>query len=133
MDCIFCEIANGEQDAFKVYEDERTVAFLDVNPASKGHTVVIPKDHAEDLYSMEPEDTGAVFRTAREVASAIEDALDPEGMNMVQSNGKKAGQEIDHMHVHLVPRYGGDEVKIEFRPGDLEEPAETVGKILDEI
>ncbi|MEF8773101.1 MAG: HIT family protein [Halobacteriales archaeon] len=120
-DCIFCGIVDGEVPSHDVYEDDQVLAFLDVNPVAEGHALVIPKTHHERLTDMDAETTAAVFNAAREVAEAMEDALDPDGYNLFQTNGAAAGQEVFHSHVHVVPRAEGDDVGFEFEPGDLDD------------
>lgn len=105
---IFARIISGEIPAAKVYEDALTLAFLDIGPASRGHTLVIPKDAYPDLWSMPPELLAAVSATTQRVAQALRDALHPDGLNVVQNNGEAAGQTVFHYHVHLIPRWNGD-------------------------
>ncbi len=114
--CIFCAIAAHQQPAEIVYEDERTMAFLDINPANPGHTLVIPKRHAANLFEIDEEDAAAVMRTAVQVARAIRAALAPDGLNLVQSNGRAGGQEIFHLHVHVIPRWVGDGLRLARPP-----------------
>ncbi|WP_376793288.1 HIT family protein [Thermoflexus sp.] len=114
--CIFCAIVARQQPAEIVYEDERTMAFMDINPANPGHTLVIPKRHAATIFEIDEEDAAAVMRTAVRVARAIRAALAPEGLNLVQSNGRAAGQEIFHLHVHVIPRWVGDGLRLARPP-----------------
>lgn len=120
-DCLFCQIVDGEVPSYTVYEDDETLAFLDVNPVSAGHTLVIPKRHAEHLTGMDERTTEAVFQTVNKVASAVETGLEPDGINLLQNNGKAAGQEIDHVHVHVIPRFEGDGFQFAFDSKELEE------------
>jgi len=120
-ECILCRIADGELPAYDLYEDESVLAFLDANPVAEGHALVIPKTHHERLTDMGRETTAEVFDAARRVAAAMEDALDPDGFNLYQTNGEAAGQEVFHTHVHVVPREDGDDLSFGFRPGDLDE------------
>ncbi|HXF69208.1 MAG TPA: HIT family protein [Thermoflexus sp.] len=114
--CIFCAIVARQQPAEIVYEDERTMAFMDINPANPGHTLVIPKRHAATIFEIDEEDAAAVMRTTVRVARAIRAALAPEGLNLVQSNGRAAGQEIFHLHVHVIPRWVGDGLRLARPP-----------------
>lgn len=107
-DCVFCSIVDGDERAYRVYEDEQTLAFLDVNAIADGHTLVIPRRHHPHLTDMDDEETAAMFTTVRRVASAIESAIDPDGINVFQSNGRAAGQDVFHVHAHVVPRYADD-------------------------
>jgi histidine triad (HIT) family protein len=120
-DCIFCRIADGELPAYDLYEDESVLAFLDANPVAPGHALVIPTTHHERLTDMDRETTAEVFDAARRVAAAMEDALDPDGFNLFQTNGEAAGQEVFHTHVHVVPCEDDDDLSFGFRPGDLDE------------
>lgn len=107
-DCTFCRIVGHDDPAFPVYEDATTMAFLDLNAVAIGHTLVIPRTHAPRLTDLDGPDTAALFTTVREVAGAIERALDPDGYNLLHATGSAAGQEIPHAHVHVVPRYESD-------------------------
>ena len=130
-DCIFCRIVDGELPSYTVYEDEEVLAFLDVNPVAEGHTLVIPKAHHERLTDMDAETTGAVFRATREVAEAVDNAFEPDGYNVFQTNGEAAGQEVFHSHVHVVPRNEDDEITFGFPREELDE--ETGGRVRDAI
>lgn len=126
-DCVFCGIVAGELPSYTVYEDDDVLAFLDVNPTVEGHTLVIPKTHRERFTDLTDDETAAVFTTARDVAAALDDALEPDGYNLIQANGVAAGQEVFHSHVHVVPRAEGDGITLGFEPGDLDdETAERV-------
>jgi len=107
-DCLFCKIVRGEITADRVYEDDSTVAFLDIRPSSVGHTLVVPKVHATNIFDIAPESWGAVMETARTVAIALERAVGADGVNLMMNNREHAGQVIDHPHVHLIPRFQGD-------------------------
>lgn len=107
-DCIFCKIGAGEAKAHLVYEDESVLAFLDIRPASRGHTMVIPKVHAERLDLLEDRNIGPLFLGVKTVMRLLEKALKPEGMNVGWNHGWAAGQHVNHLHVHLIPRYAGD-------------------------
>ncbi len=106
--CILCSIVSGDADAFRIYEDERTLAVLDRAPATEGHALVIPKAHVEDIWGIEEQDAAAVMATACRVAKLLEASHQPLGLNLVQSNGRAAWQEVFHFHLHVVPRYDGD-------------------------
>lgn len=121
MDCIFCKIASGEIPSATLYEDERFRVILDVNPASKGHALILPKEHAEDLYGLSDETASEVLPLAKKIASKMAAALDLDGLNLVQNNGEIAGQTVFHFHMHLIPRYKGDSVNMGWRPGKLTE------------
>lgn len=108
MASLFARIATGEIPSVKVYEDDQTVAFMDVNPATKGHILVVPRDEYADLLTVPLDLLLAVTRTVQKVARAINDSLQPDGINIVQNNGPAAGQTVFHYHVHLIPRWDGD-------------------------
>lgn len=121
MDCIFCKIANGEIPSATLYEDEDFRVMLDIGPASFGHTLILPKKHYANIYELPEELAAKVFVLAKKTANALKTALDLEGLNVVQNNGSLAGQTVFHFHMHLIPRYQGDEVGLTWRPGELTE------------
>ncbi|QLC34300.1 HIT family protein [Halarchaeum sp. CBA1220] len=131
-DCVFCEIVADAESAHRLYEDDRTLAVLDDAPAATGHALVVPKAHHETLTDMPGDLASAVFWTVQRVAAGIEDALDPDGVSVVQSNGAAAGQEIGHAHVHVVPRHGDDDVTVSW-PDDGEVDAETARRLRDAL
>ncbi len=108
MECIFCKIRDGQIPSTRVYEDEKTLAFMDINPINDGHLLVIPKAHAETIYDIPPEDFAAVTRTTKKMAEAIRRSLQPEGLHLLQANGQAAFQSVPHFHLHLIPRWKGD-------------------------
>jgi histidine triad (HIT) family protein len=116
-DCIFCGIAAGTMPAERVYEDERTIAFLDIFPAADGHVLVIPRAHADDIHSLTPADLSAVAQTAQAMAGRVSGALGADGISIVQANGAAAGQTVFHYHVHVIPRFDGDGVLRPWTPG----------------
>jgi histidine triad (HIT) family protein len=122
MDCIFCKIIAGQIPSVKIYEDDRTFAFMDINPRSDGHCLVIPKKHAVSLFDIEEEELKTVMATLKKVALAIKGILNPDGMTSFQLNGRAANQIVDHFHVHLVPRWVDDGVDLRhgLQPGDME-------------
>ncbi len=113
--CIFCEIVAGRAEAARIFEDDDVLVFLDLFPATPGHTLIIPKRHYENLFEADAESPLAVMRTARRGAHALRKALEPDGLTVVQLNGTAAGQTVFHYHVHLIPRNHGDELKIHGR------------------
>ncbi len=108
MDCIFCKIIKGEIPSHKIYGDEHTFAFLDINPISNGHTLVIPKHHHENLLTASEEDTALVAKTVKKIANAVKKTFNADGVNILQANGTAAGQSVFHYHVHVVPRMEND-------------------------
>ena len=107
-DCVFCMIRDGKIPSAKVYDDQRTLAFMDINPLSRGHCLVVPKAHVATLYEAEAEDLKAAIVTAKKVAGAIRKALNPDGLNLLQANGGAAFQSVPHFHLHLIPRWTND-------------------------
>jgi histidine triad (HIT) family protein len=108
VDCVFCRLRDGQIPSTHVYEDERTVAFMDINPLNDGHALVIPRAHAATIFDADEADLQAAIVTAKRVARAIRQALRPDGLNMLQANGAAAFQSVPHFHLHLVPRFTGD-------------------------
>ena len=109
-DCIFCGIVAGTMPAERVYEDERTIAFLDIAPAADGHVLVIPRTHSDDIHGTDPADLAASALTAKLMAGRVSGALGADGVTVMQSNGAAAGQTVFHYHVHIIPRFDGDGV-----------------------
>lgn len=130
-DCIFCKIIEGEIPSHKVYEDENTVAFLDANPTSKGHTLVVPKKHVETIH--EASNMSYMWDSLVKVSQAVEKAFGPEGLNISQNNGEVAGQEVMHMHFHITPRYTGDEIEVNYNREELDNGEEIAAKINSSI
>lgn len=122
-DCIFCKIANGEIPSDTVYEDEMFRAILDLSPAVKGHTLIIPKEHYDDLTDADDAVLGEALKTARRIGIGMTKALKCDGFNLVQNNGEAAGQTVRHLHFHVIPRYAGGE-KIAGWPQLKSDPAE---------
>lgn len=115
-DCIFCKIARGSIPSATIYEDAHFRVMMDINPASKGHCLIIPKEHFDNIYDLDGETAGRLFSLATCIARALRDALGCEGLNIVQNNGEIAGQTVFHFHLHLIPRYAGDGVKVGWTP-----------------
>jgi histidine triad (HIT) family protein len=118
--CVFCDIVGGEGSSYPVAESDGALAFLDINPAAEGHTLVIPKTHADDIWDLDPEDGRDVWTLAQEVASLLQVRLQPDGMTILQANGKSGWQHVFHFHLHVVPRWAGDDLQKpwEMSPGD---------------
>ena len=114
-DCIFCKIVAGEIPASKVYEDDHFLAFLDISQVTPGHTLVIPKKHARNLLEMTPDETADLFNVVSTVTKKVENATQPQGMNIISNMEEIAGQSVFHTHVHILPRYSqDDDLKIDF-------------------
>ena len=120
-DCIFCAIAAGEIPSFKVYEDDLALAYLDINPFSKGHTLVIPKAHAAGLLDADDKMLSELVLRVKKVAAQVKEKLGCDGFNILQNNGEAAGQTVRHIHFHIVPRWNGDPLAFENSKGDMEE------------
>ena len=118
--CVFCAIAAGEIPSFKVYEDELVLAYLDINPFSEGHTLVIPKAHSEGLLDTPDATLADVVRRVKKVAAHLKASLPCDGFNILQNNGEAAGQTVKHLHFHIVPRYVGEPLVFESHKGDME-------------
>lgn len=130
--CIFCKIANGEIPSATLYEDEDFRVILDLGPASKGHALILPKEHAANLYELPDELAAKAMVVAKKVGSVLAKGLNCDGLNVVQNNGEAAGQTVFHFHIHLIPRFKGDEkqVKLTWESGKLtDEVKEEVLKL----
>lgn len=112
--CVFCRIVAGELPAVKVHEDDRTLAIMDIAHANPGHVLVLPKKHAENIYALDEAHASALFGVATRLARAIGTAFSPHGLSVYQANGTVAGQQVFHFHVHLIPRYEGDDIVLKF-------------------
>jgi histidine triad (HIT) family protein len=130
-DCIFCKIVAGEIPCTKVYEDDHVLSFMDINPISPGHTLIIPKRHCEAVREMSAEEAAALFRMVPALAAAVQDGLGAQGLNVLQNNGRVAGQAVDHLHVHLIPRWAEDGLGYRWpaKKADFAELAKQAGEI----
>ena len=130
-DCVFCKIVAGEVPSFKLFEDDTTLAFMDINPANEGHALVIPKEHSVDLYSISDEALVNTVTTAKKVAAALSRALNPDGLNLVQCNGPAAAQSVMHFHVHVLPRVRDDRLAMNWglKLGDID----AIGRLAERI
>ena len=133
--CIFCKIANGEIPAATLYEDENFRVILDLGPASKGHALILPKSHAANIYELSDEMAAKAMVLAKKMATAMTEALKCDGFNIVQNNGEAAGQTVFHFHMHLIPRYKGDNVGITWTPGELsdKDKEEILSKVKEQL
>ena len=133
-DCIFCKIINGEIPSTKVFENEHVLAFLDISQVTKGHTLVIPKVHKENLFELTPEIAKELFSVVPEIARAIKQEFNPIGLNSLNNNGEAAGQSVFHYHMHLIPRYGeGDGFGAVWKTHTSEYTQEDLKNIADSI
>lgn len=135
MDCVFCKIRDGQIPSTRLYEDERTLAFMDINPLNEGHCLVVTRAHAATLFEAADADLQASIVTARRIATAIRSALAPEGLNLLQANGAAAFQSVPHFHLHLVPRWSGDGKGFDWTPvpGDRARIQATAQKIREAL
>lgn len=117
--CIFCKIANGEIPSKSIYEDEDFKVILDLGPATKGHALILPKEHAANLYELPDETAAKVMVLAKKLGRQMTDNLKADGLNLVQNNGETAGQTVHHFHLHLIPRYKDDGQHILWKPGEV--------------
>ena len=130
-DCIFCKLANGVFPTNSIYEDDKFNVILDNGPATKGHALILPKEHADDLFEL-PDDTAAeAFKLAKKLGKHIKETLGADGLNVVQNNGEAAGQTVRHFHLHLIPRYNNDGQKIQWEP--TSPSSEELVKIKEEL
>ena len=120
-DCLFCKIVAGDLPSTRVYEDERTVAFMDINPATRGHLLVVPREHSRDLLEIGAEDLAACAATAQRLAHRVKDRLDADGVNLLNSCGAPAWQTVFHFHLHVIPRYEDDPLRLPWVPGPGDE------------
>ena len=132
-ECLFCKIATGRIPVTKIYEDEVILSFLDIGPISNGHTLVIPKQHCEKLHTCPPELLAQVFLRIGRIAQAVSEAMDVDGYNVLCNNGKVAGQHINHLHFHIIPRKVDDGVfkqwpVFQYKQGQIEKFAEQIRK-----
>lgn len=114
--CIFCAIVEGRAPSQRVYDDEHTIAFMDINPATDGHTLVIPRRHVRDLFEIGEEEARDVMAATVRVAQQVRRALEPEGMNLIHATGAVAFQSVFHFHVHVVPRWRSDRIRLPWVP-----------------
>lgn len=129
-ECIFCKITKGEIPAVKVYEDNEVLAFMDIHPKHPGHTLVIPKDHIENIYGMPSETAARLMIVVQKIAVAVKNAADADGINISMNNESAAGQDVWHAHMHVIPRFNEDgnyvDLKHTYMAGEMEEIANKI-------
>ncbi|MFV2030978.1 MAG: HIT family protein [Gammaproteobacteria bacterium] len=130
-DCLFCKIIADEIPCFKLFENDETLAFMDINPANEGHALVVPKEHSRDVHAVSGAAITATVKTAKKIAAAIDKTLNPDGLNLLQCNGPAAAQSVFHFHMHVLPRREGDELKLNWglKPGDMD----AIGALAERI
>jgi histidine triad (HIT) family protein len=133
--CIFCKLANGDIPTNTVYEDGDFRAIMDASPANKGHVIILPKNHAADIFSIDPETAGKAVKVAKKIAVALKQVTGCDGVNILQNNGEAAGQTVFHYHVHVIPRFKNDTVNVNWKQGEYTEgeAAEFAKKISSAI
>jgi len=131
-ECIFCKIIKGEITSYKILEDKQTLAFLDINPVNKGHTLVIPKQHFETIIDTPDNILSDIIKTAQKIATAL--LKDCDGINIMQSNQEAAGQAVPHLHFHIIPRYKNDNLPLwpqhKYKKGEAEKTLEKIKTLL---
>ncbi|TCK93122.1 histidine triad (HIT) family protein [Natranaerovirga hydrolytica] len=133
--CIFCNIISGDMKSATVFENSEFKVIMDRFPASKGHTLIMPKEHVENIFDIETDVASRLFALATQISKILKQTLNCEGMNVLQNNGSIAGQTVDHFHLHLMPRYKDDKININWEnlqvtEEDLEEVAKEIGRAL---
>lgn len=134
-ECIFCKIIKGEIPSTKLYEDDDVLAFLDINPANEGHSLIMPKKHYEKLNDIPAEELKKIIEVVQKISKAVEKGINPQGYNILMSNGEAAEQVILHAHIHVIPRYSTDDFKLTwthrvYGEGGAEEYKEKITKSL---
>jgi len=122
--CIFCSIVEGQIPAYVIYQDEYYLAIMDRYPSTKGHVLILPKRHVADIYGLNQVEATALMPLAQKISAKLQDNLKMAGLNLMQNNGKAAGQVIDHFHLHLIPRYENDGIR--FHPNPTDPPLEEL-------
>jgi histidine triad (HIT) family protein len=130
-DCLFCKLVAGEIPSLKIDEDDKTIAFMDINPWTRGHALVIPKEHSRNIYDVEPDDLAAVHITAQRLAKRMRDRLGCDGVNTLQSSEPVAMQTIFHTHVHVIPRYSDDGLRLPAHPQPADQ--EELARLAEEL
>ena len=130
-DCIFCKLANGDIPTNSIYEDDVVKVIFDASPAAPGHILILPKNHFDDVYSMDDETAAHVFKVAVKLSKAYRKALDFDGLNIVQNNGEAAGQTVFHFHMHIIPRHNDDTVNVGWEKHKVS--SERIKDITDEV
>jgi histidine triad (HIT) family protein len=129
--CIFCKISNGDIPSAAIYEDDNFKVILDKFPSAPGHALILPKKHADNIFELDADSAAKIFPLAQKVAQAMQKSLNPDGINILQNNGEAAGQSVMHLHVHIIPRFKEDTIRIGWQPQELaDEKAAEIGKLI---
>jgi histidine triad (HIT) family protein len=131
LDCVFCKIINGDIDSYKIYESEHCLAFLDKFPNNIGHSLIVTKKHIKNIFELDDESAEEILKIAKRISLALQAALNPDGINLVQNNNEAANQTIDHFHMHVIPRYFGDTIEFKWINKSFDES--TFLFVLDKI
>ncbi len=129
MECIFCKIVNNEIPCYKVYETDKVIAFLDINPVSIGHTVIITKKHYKNIIDAPIEEINEIMKAIKQIIHKYTKILNTNNFNIINNSGKIAGQEVEHIHFHIIPRYENDTTEVKTKKGNTEELEKTYKKI----
>lgn len=134
-DCIFCKIVKGDIPSAKIFEDDKLICFLDIAPANKGHALIVTKEHYETLLEVPDEVLNDLMAKAKKISRAMSSALGAEGINILMNNKKVAGQLVDHAHIHIIPRFNGDGIDLNWKPQkyadkEIDEFKEKIAKFL---
>ena len=130
-DCIFCKLANGDIPTNTLYEDDCVRVSFDAEPAAEGHVLILPKEHFDNIYELDDDTAGHVFKVAKKIATAMNKTLDMDGLNVVQNNGEAAGQTVFHFHMHIIPRHNDDTVNVGWEKHKVS--SERIKDITDEV
>ena len=130
-DCIFCKLANGDIPTNTLYEDDCVRVIFDAEPAAEGHVLILPKEHFDNIYDLDDDTAGHVFKVAKKIATAMNKTLDMDGLNVVQNNGEAAGQTVFHFHMHIIPRHNDDTVNVGWEKHKVS--SERIKDITDEV
>ena len=130
-DCIFCKLANGDIPTNTLYEDDCVRVIFDAEPAAEGHVLILPKEHFDNIYELDDDTAGHVFKVAKKIATAMNKTLDMDGLNVVQNNGEAAGQTVFHFHMHIIPRHNDDTVNVGWEKHKVSR--ERIKDITDEV
>lgn len=128
--CIFCKIIAGEIPSYKVYEDDMVMAILDIQPANRGHVIVLLKNHVPNLMECSDDEITAAFTAAKKIAKALKKVYQCDGVNIMQNNGEAAGQTVFHLHVHVIPRFNEDAFEFEYEKGEVKDPEAVQKEII---
>lgn len=131
--CIFCKIIEGNIPSHRVYEDDFFIGMLDINPANRGHVIVYPKNHAENIFELPDGDAEKILIVVKKIAMAVTEAYGCDGINILQNNGEAAGQSVNHLHIHIIPRFNDDAVSIEWKQNVIDDFEQVKEEIVQKL